>query len=84
MAALPKDFPPWQTIYGTFRSLRALGVLEQICRKLVRLARYAAGARVEPTTVLLDSQTVKTTETGGFKVQWAQVRHRIPEAGGHR
>src|ERR1043166_6057340 len=65
--ALPKDFPPWQTIYGAFRSLRALGVLEQICQRLVRLARYAAGERVEPAIALLDSQTVKTTETGSYK-----------------
>jgi putative transposase len=26
--AMPKDFPPWQTVYGAFRFLRATGTLE--------------------------------------------------------
>jgi putative transposase len=65
--ALPKDFPPWQTVYGAFRSLRALGILESLCQRLCRVARYAAGVPVEPTIALLDSQTIKTTETGSFK-----------------
>ena len=65
--ALPKDFPPWQTVYGAFRFLRATGTLERIAECLGRVARYGAGKPVNPTVALLDSQTVKTTETGSFK-----------------
>lgn len=65
--AMPKDFPPWQTVYGAMTVLRVMGVLEHLCQALCRVARYAAGKRPEPTTALLDSQTIKTTETGRLK-----------------
>jgi len=68
MARTAKDFPPWQTVYGAFRSLRALGILESLCQRLCRVARYAAGVPVEPTIALLDSQTIKTTEPAVLKV----------------
>ena len=60
---LPHDFPPWQTVYGYFRSWRKAGAWEQINDALRESVRLEAGQ--QPSAAILDSQSVKTTETKG-------------------
>ena len=60
---LPHDFPPWQTVYGYFRSWRKTGVWEQMNDALRKSVRLEAGQ--QPSAAILDSQSVKTTETKG-------------------
>ena len=62
---LPHDFPPWQTVYGYFRSWRKTGVWEQINDALRKSVRLEAGREEQPSAAILDSQSVKTTETKG-------------------
>ena len=40
---LPKDFPPWRTVYGYFATWRDNGVLQQIHDQLRAQVRAAAG-----------------------------------------
>ena len=40
---LPHDFPPWQTVYGYFRSWRKTGVWEQINDALLFCSPLAGG-----------------------------------------
>ena len=63
---LPHDFPKWQTVYGYFRYWRKLGIWEQINAALRDLVRETEGKAREPTAAIVDSQSVKTTEKGGF------------------
>jgi transposase len=63
--ALPKDFPPWQTVYGYFRLWVRLGVWEQINEVLVRRVRVSEGRNAEPSLVIIDSQSVKLGQKGG-------------------
>ena len=63
--ALPRDFPPYSTVSNYFYSWQASGVFDRMMDALRELARAAAGREAEPTAAIIDSQSVKTTESGG-------------------
>ncbi|MFQ5624819.1 MAG: IS5 family transposase [Paracoccaceae bacterium] len=64
-ALLPKDFPPFTTVQYYFYRMRDSGLLDLINEALVGAARLLAGRNAEPTAGIIDSQSVKTTESGG-------------------
>ena len=62
---LPKDFPPWQTVYRWFARFRDDCVFERMNHALVALDRQRAGRDASPSAAIIASQSVKTTESGG-------------------
>ena len=62
--ALPHDFPPWQTVYGYFRSWVRTGSWSAINRSLVKRERKAQGRSAEPSLMMIDSQSVKIAHQG--------------------
>ena len=62
---VPKDFGPWQTVYGTFRRWKDAGLWEWLNDRLRAGVRQAAGKRSRPTACILDSQTVRSSDHGG-------------------
>jgi putative transposase len=62
---LPREYPPWQTVYGYFRAWRIAGIWERIHDHLRNLVREQEERERQPTAAILDSQSVKTTDRGG-------------------
>jgi len=64
---LPHDFPPWKTVYHYFRLWRLDGTWKRINDILRADLRVAYGRKSKPSAAILDSQSVKTTETPGVR-----------------
>ncbi len=86
---LPQDFPPWETVYGWFARLRDDGAWEKINHALVQQARERVGREASPTAGVVDSQSVKATETpgprgydAGKKINGCK-RHILTDTEGH-
>ena len=63
--AIPPCFPPFTTIQNYFHPWSGNGILTRMLDALRTRARDLAGRSEDPTAAAIDSQSVKTTESGG-------------------
>ncbi len=64
---LPQEFPAWGTVYHYFRAWKNAGVWTCLQRTIYEQARAQAGRPSCPSVVIMDGQSVKTTERGGIR-----------------
>jgi transposase len=64
---LPHDFPPWEAVYQQTQRWIAAGCFEAIADDLRALLRVAAGRGPEPTAVILDARTLRSTPESGHR-----------------
>ena len=62
---IPSDLPPWSTLWRWFRLWRDEGLFARISHGLVVADRERRGREACPSAAVVDSQSVKTTESGG-------------------
>jgi putative transposase len=62
---LPREFPPWPTVYARFRRWRVSGTLRRAHDALRAQVRAAAGRAPDASAAVIDSQSAKTTGVGG-------------------
>src|SRR3979490_2334342 len=63
--ALPKDLPPRSTVHDYFDLWSWDGTLDRIHHALYVQCREQARPEASPTAAIIDSQSVKSAETGG-------------------
>ncbi|CUW48546.1 IS5 family transposase [Novacetimonas hansenii] len=61
--SLPRDFPPWQTVYRYFRHLGTSKAFDNAFRDMYERLRVKDGRNPEPSLLIVDSQSVKTDKT---------------------
>src|SRR3546814_18228279 len=85
---LPNDFPPVSTVRRYFYDWRDNGLLRTINHHLVMATREAMGREASPSAGVVDSQSVKTTESGGVagydagKKSKGRTRHIVTDTTG--
>ena len=65
---LPKDFPPWGSVYTQFRRWKQSGFFERVQKFTRQGLRQLLGRNLEATAGIVDSQSVKTAEKGALLV----------------
>ena len=62
---LPREFPPWKTVYDWFRKWRIDGTWERLNAELRERLRCRLGRDPNPSAAIVDSQSARTSGVGG-------------------
>ncbi len=80
---LDSRYPPWTSVYYYFQCWQRSGLLDEVLSALVRQERARQGADPEPSTLAIDSQSVKAVallppETTGIDGAHLILSHSLP------
>ena len=71
---LPREFPPWKTVYDWFRRWRIDGTWERLNAQLRERLRCRLGREPNPSAGIVDSQSARTSGVGGQERGFAPAK----------
>jgi transposase len=73
---MPNDLPPWQAVYQQSQRWLAAGVFEAMTQDLRRILRLLEGRREEPSAVIFDSRTLRSTPESGDRAGYDGAKRK--------
>jgi len=73
---LPTNFPPWEAVYQQARRWLDAGCFADVVRDLRAMPRWAEGRADDPTAVIRDSRTLRSTPESGGRGGWDGHKRR--------
>ena len=74
--AMPNDLPPWAAVYQQAARWLNAGCFEALAHDLRVVLRVAAGRAPEPTAVILDSRTLRSTPESGHRAGYDGAKRK--------
>ena len=68
--AMPHDLPPWHAVYDQAQRWLRVGCFEDLAHDLRAVLRLASGRAEEPSAMVLDSRTLRSTPESGGRAAW--------------
>lgn len=73
---MPHDLPPWPAVYQQTRRWLAANVFDAIIADLRLLIRLGEGRAPQPSAVILDSRTLRSTPESGARAGWDGAKRK--------
>lgn len=73
---MPRDLPPWYTVYQQTQRWLSAGVFEAIVHDLREVLRVAQGRNAQPSAAILDSRTLQSTPESGARAGYDGAKKR--------
>jgi transposase len=73
---MPNDLPPWPVVYQQTQCWLAAGCFEALIDDLCAVLRLAAGRKPEPSTVIIDSRTLRSTPESGERGEYDGAKRK--------
>ena len=73
---MPNDLPPWAAVYQQSQRWLAAGCFEALACDLRAVLRLAAGRDAEPSAVILDSRTLRSTPESGERAGYDGAKRK--------
>ena len=73
---MPHDLPPWAAVYQQAQRWLAAGCFEPLADDLRVVLRVAAGRQAEPSAVVLDSRTLRSTPESGQRAGYDGAKRK--------
>src|SRR3982750_1363231 len=73
---MPRDLPPWHTVYQQTQRWINAGVFEAMVHDLREVLRIAQGRKPQPSAAVFDSRTLQSTPESGARAGYDGAKKR--------
>jgi transposase len=73
---MPNDLPPWEIVYQQAQRWMRAGCFEALAEDLRALSRLADGRNAQPSAVVIDSRTLRSTPESGARAGYDGAKRK--------